>query len=93
MGAVVPRDETRQACYREIHRYKDQLMKPYTLTVSARGHAANTGYLRLEVDGKLEIKASYAWDVCPAVRLFGALSARPGTDQPDRVICVPKRHR
>jgi hypothetical protein len=51
-----------QACYRRLHRYKYQLMKPYVHDVRIPGHAVDTDYLRLEEDGTLEIKKTYAWD-------------------------------
>lgn len=141
-----------RACYRKLHRYKYQLMRPYVHSVPFSGFQTETDYLRLRPDGELEVKRSYAWDgpsgptvdtrdfmrgslvhdalyqlirlevllpshrrladrelraicrqdgmsafrawyVYAAVRLFGASSARPGTDKPDRIICVPANRR
>ena len=137
-----------RACYRKLHRYKYQLMEPYTHETDVRGFAASTSYLRLTEVGHLEIKRTYAWDgpsgptidtrdfmrgslvhdamyqlirlevlppkfrrrsdrllrdICRAdgmsafrtwyvylaVRCFGASSAKPGTDKPDKIVCVP----
>jgi len=137
-----------RACYRKLHRYKYQLMQPYTIDVGIKGYSTDTPYLRLEEDGMLEIKKGYAWDgpsgptidtlnfmrgslvhdalyqlirmevlpfslrehadmllrricredgmswfrawyVYKAVQWFGGASARPGTERPDRIICVP----
>ena len=51
-----------QACYRELHRYKYQLMRPYVHDIDVSGFEVDTDYLRLEADGTLEIKNTYAWD-------------------------------
>jgi hypothetical protein len=37
-------------------------------------------------DGMSKFRASYVFH---AVRLFGGPSAKPGSDKPDRIICVP----
>ena len=59
-----PREGTEpmRACYRELHRYKYQLCKPYVFKTEIRGHAFASDYLRIEPDGTLEIFARYAWD-------------------------------
>lgn len=51
-----------QACYRELHRYKYELMEPYTHHTDICGHAYESRYLRLVADGILEIRGTYAWD-------------------------------
>jgi len=140
--------QVHQACYRKLHRYKYQLVKPYVHDVGVIGFEVDTDYLRLEEDGTLELKNTYAWDgpsgptrhtldfmrgslvhdatyqlirmevvplshkdhadrllqrICRedgmwwfrawyvylAVRWFGHSSARPGTQEPAEIVCVP----
>jgi hypothetical protein len=137
-----------KACYRKLKRYKYQLVEPYPIEIGIRGYAVDNPYLKLDVDGKLEIAKGYAWDgpsgptvdtltfmrgslvhdalyqlirfeeiplryreyadlllkkicledgmssfraeyVYQAVRLFGGASAKPGSEEPDEIICVP----
>lgn len=51
-----------KACYRSLHRYKYQLMKPYVQNVGVPGYTSETPYLGLQDNGRLEIKTTYAWD-------------------------------
>jgi len=51
-----------KACYRELHRYKYQLRKPYKHQTGIHGHAFESGFLRIKPDGTLEIFGLYAWD-------------------------------
>lgn len=137
-----------KACYRKLHRYKYQLMIPYLHDLEIHSYAVDTPYLKLDPDGRLEIKPGYAWDgpsgptidtlnfmrgslvhdalyqlirlkvlpysyknqadrilqeiciedgmskfrawyVYQGVKRFGGASATPGSENPDRIICVP----
>jgi hypothetical protein len=55
-----------QACYRELHRYKYQLMKDYTIQTDLKPEkkirAKLTGFLSISPDGRLFIGKYYAWD-------------------------------
>lgn len=51
-----------KACYRSIHRYKYQLVKPYPHNVEIEGHDIDTPYLGLNNEGILLMKKGYAWD-------------------------------
>jgi len=138
-----------KACYRKLHRYKYQMMKPYSLNVDISGYSVDTPYLTLDEEGMLGIKEGYAWDgpsgptidtlnfmrgslvhdalyqlirmevlpysfkdhadrllrqhcrddgmswfrawyVFKAVQWFGGSSAKPGSEKPDKIICVPQ---
>ncbi|MEE4112301.1 MAG: hypothetical protein V2I40_05760 [Desulfobacteraceae bacterium] len=137
-----------KACYRKLKRYKYQLVAPFHLPIGVRGFTVDTRYLKLDVDGWLQIAKGYAWDgpsgptidslnfmrgslvhdalyqlirieeipprykeyadlllkktcledgmsnfranyVYQAVKLFGGSSAKPGSEKPDKIICVP----
>ncbi len=137
-----------KACYRKLKHYKYQLVKPYRLQIGIEEYTIDTLYIKLDVDGWLQISEGYAWDgpsgptidtldfmrgslvhdalyqlirlkklpfrykeyadlllkkicledgmsnfranyVYQAVRLFGASSAIPGSEEPEKVICVP----
>lgn len=49
-------------CYRKLHRYKYQLIEPFSLFISIKTHYAVTEYILLHTDGKLTIRSGYAWD-------------------------------
>ena len=50
------------ACYRELRRYKYQLVKPYSVQIGIKDRSVNTEFLKLGEDGILTIKERYAWD-------------------------------
>jgi hypothetical protein len=137
-----------KACYRELRRYKYQLVDSYNQLIGITGYTVDTSYIKLNEDGLLEISRGYAWDgpsgptidtldfmrgsivhdalyqliriekipphykeyadlllkkicledgmssfranyVYQAVKLFGGASAKPGSEKPDKIICVP----
>ena len=51
-----------RACYRDLHRYKYQLLKPYVQRTGICGHTFKSSFLRIESDGTLEVFGRYAWD-------------------------------
>lgn len=52
-----------QACYRELHRYKYQLMEDYEDAIGLTGHLVHhDGYYDLNAEGRLTIYRGYAWD-------------------------------
>jgi hypothetical protein len=51
-----------KACYRKLRRYKYQLVASYVLRIGITGIDIDTPYLKLNPEGLLEIKKSYAWD-------------------------------
>ena len=51
-----------KACYRKLRNYKYQLVEPYCLFIGITGFSIDTGYLKLSVEGWLEISKGYAWD-------------------------------
>jgi hypothetical protein len=138
----------RKACYRKLKHYKYQLVEPYDLVISITGYTVDTPYVKLYVDGRLEIPKGYAWDgpsgptidtpdfmrgslvhdvlyqliriekiplqykayadlllkkicledgmssfranyVYLSVKFFGGANAKPGSEKPDEIICVP----
>lgn len=49
--------------YREIDKYKYQLLEPYSIKVGIyKGVTRETEFLTLDIDGTLTIKKYYAWD-------------------------------
>jgi len=51
-----------KACYRELHRYKYQLVEDYELDVGIPDHDVDHAFLRLTPTGRLTIRDRYAWD-------------------------------
>ncbi|MGD9115936.1 MAG: DUF1353 domain-containing protein [Dehalococcoidia bacterium] len=55
-----------KASYRELHRYKYQLVKDYTIQTDlkpvGKGRDELAGFLTLSPEGLLSIKKYYAWD-------------------------------
>ncbi len=51
-----------QACYRELHRYKYQLVEPYQHAVGISARVIRTPFLSLDAEGLLGIAHGYAWD-------------------------------
>jgi hypothetical protein len=51
-----------KAYYRKLNKYKYQLVKPYNQVTGITGYTIDTTYVRLTVDGRLEISNGYAWD-------------------------------
>ena len=51
-----------KACYRKLHRYKYQLVQDYEIDLGLTGFSVETPYLRLNQDGKMTVRATYAWD-------------------------------
>lgn len=55
----------KQAIYRDLHPYKYQLLEDYSVSTPITGHTVlleDTGYIALDTDGTITIKARYAWD-------------------------------
>ena len=53
----------KQACYRELHRYKYQLMDDYTIQIDIKPKEnIELKFLALSSEGLLTIKKFYAWD-------------------------------
>jgi hypothetical protein len=55
----------KQATYRDLDRYKYQLLEDYTVKTGIIGYKVlleETAFISLEEDGTLFIKARYAWD-------------------------------
>jgi hypothetical protein len=48
--------------YREIHKYRFELLDPERVQTVIVGFDIDTDYIRLRPDGKLLIKPRYAWD-------------------------------
>jgi hypothetical protein len=55
-----------KACYRELHRYKYQVMEDYTIQVDLKPvgkiRKEVAGFVSLSAEGVLSIKKYYAWD-------------------------------
>jgi hypothetical protein len=137
-----------KAHYRKLNKYKYQLVEPYHQVIGITGYTIDIPYIRLSVDGRLEISTGYAWDgpsgptfdtinfmrgslihdtlyqlirlehipfhyknyadlllkkicledgmpgfrancVYQSVKYFGGASAKPGSEKPDHIFCVP----
>lgn len=51
-----------KACYRELHKYKYQLVKDFSYCVRPIRGPITTEYLQIDRDGFLLIKKGYCWD-------------------------------
>lgn len=56
-----------QACYRELHKYKYQLVQDYNFDIAQgynlkQKHNVDTDFIALTTAGQLTIKNCYAWD-------------------------------
>jgi hypothetical protein len=52
-----------KACYRELHRYKYQLMDDYSIQINIKpAQDIECRFLSLSSDGVLTMRKSYAWD-------------------------------
>jgi len=58
------RDDARSmsVCYQELHRYKYQVLRPYRHRTRICGFTFESDYLKLDADGTLEVRKTYAWD-------------------------------
>ena len=52
-----------QACYRKLRKYKYQLVEDYTIAIAVKDIEVNDHpFIILTTEGKLTVKARYAWD-------------------------------
>ena len=51
-----------KAYYRKLNKYKYQLVESYQQVIGITGYTIDTAYVRMSVDGRLEICKGYAWD-------------------------------
>ncbi len=75
------------ACYRKLRKWKYQLMRMGDVDVEFRDEADQLLRRMCQQDGMSSLRA---WYVYKSVRWFGAESARPGTEPPEKIICVPR---
>ena len=51
-----------KACYRKLTNYKYQLVEDFSYRISIEGFEANHPFIKLDKEGNLTVKKSYAWD-------------------------------
>ena len=51
-----------KACYRELKRYKYQLMDDYVIDLELKEFVINTPFMSLTTAGRLTLRKSYAWN-------------------------------
>jgi hypothetical protein len=51
-----------KARYRKLKRYKYQLTASYKLQIGIKGNIIDTPYIKMDVDGWLQLANGYAWD-------------------------------
>ena len=51
-----------QACYRKLNNYKYQLVEDFSFRISIEGFEVNHPFIKLDKQGNLTVKKSYAWD-------------------------------
>ena len=51
-----------RACYRELRKYKYQLVEEYALPIPIKDQSITESFMELDPEGLLLIKKGYAWD-------------------------------
>jgi hypothetical protein len=69
-----------------VHDALYQLMRMGKILYSYKDHADRLLQKICIDDGMSKVRA---WGVYQAVKLFGGASAKPGSEKPDKIICVP----
>lgn len=66
-----------RVCYRRLRHYKYQVRENFSISTNIRPRApVDTDFISLTVDGRLTIKASYAWDGPSGIALDTKTSMR-----------------